>query len=78
METISAAEADRGFSRILRDVRQGQSFVVTLHGVPIAKIVPAERSDAVADVAKKALLAHLCAQPIIVLGQRWKRDELYD
>lgn len=78
METISAAEADRGFSRILRDVRQGQSFVVTLHGVPIAKIVPAERSDAVADVAKEALLAHLRAQPIIVLGQRWKRDELYD
>jgi prevent-host-death family protein len=78
METVSAAEANRSFSRILRDVREGRSVLVTSHGMPVARIVPVQRGDVVAATAKAMLLARLRAQPVIVLGQRWGRDELYD
>ncbi len=31
-EPVTAAEANRGFSRLLRGVREGASYVVTSHG----------------------------------------------
>lgn len=37
---VSAADANRRLSELLRNVREGQSYVVTAHGRPIAKIVP--------------------------------------
>jgi prevent-host-death family protein len=40
-KAVSAAEAKRRFSRILREVRDGRSYVVTSHGRPVARIVPA-------------------------------------
>ena len=77
-KTVSAAEANRNFSRILRAVREGQSYLVTAHGAPVARIVPAKRSKASVAAAKRRLLAHLRAQPVRVVGERWTRDDLYD
>ncbi|TIV74086.1 MAG: type II toxin-antitoxin system prevent-host-death family antitoxin, partial [Mesorhizobium sp.] len=34
-EAVSAADANRRFSHILRAVREGQSYVVTSHGRPV-------------------------------------------
>jgi prevent-host-death family protein len=74
-EAISAADANREFSRLLREVRQGRSFVVTSHGKPVARIAPAfEASNA---SAKTALLDRLTKEKIIDVG-RWSRDELYE
>ena len=39
----SAAEANRRFSQLLRAVREGDSYVVTAHGKPVAKIIPMSR-----------------------------------
>lgn len=75
-ETISAAEANRSFSRLLRAVREGRSYVVTSHGRPVARIVPVEEA-LVAEEAKKRLLDRLRSQPTRHIG-RWTRDELYD
>lgn len=77
-KTISAAEANRNFSRLLRAVKEGHSFVVTSHGAPVARIVPARRSEAAVAAAKRRLLAHLRSRPIQIVGERWTRDELYD
>ena len=77
-EAVSAAEANRRFSRILRNVREGHSYLVTSHGMPVARIVPARGEQAVAAVARKALLNRLRSQPVVVVGKRWRRDELYD
>lgn len=74
---ISAAEANRSFSAILREVREGQSFVVTAHGKPVARILPCEAGDAERAEARRALLARLAAQPATD-GPRWTRDELYE
>ena len=76
-ETLSAAAANRGFSRLLRSVREGRSYVVTAHGKPVARIGPVGGADAVAVGAREALLARLYAEPIVEIG-RWTRDELYE
>jgi len=37
---ISATEARKRFRSVLRDVEAGNSYVVTMHGVPVARIKP--------------------------------------
>lgn len=77
---VSAADANRTFSHILRAVREGQSFVVTAHGKPVAKIIPIdknEKQDAVRTEAREALFARLRTQTALDIGP-WKRDELYE
>jgi prevent-host-death family protein len=76
-QSISAAEANRNFSMLLRSVRDGQSYVVTSHGKPIARIIPADEPDTAAEGARLALLTRLRNQPAIEAGP-WTRDELYE
>jgi prevent-host-death family protein len=74
-KVIQAAEANRRFSRILREVREGDSYTVTSRGQPVARIVPAQADDRA--TAHKRLLERLEKQPALRLG-RWTRDDLYD
>jgi len=76
-ETVSAAEANREFSRLLRGVREGNSYVVTSHGRPVAKLVPVEKDQAAREAARKKLLERWRSQPVIDIGP-WSRDELYE
>lgn len=77
-QAVSAAEANRSFSRLLREVREeGRSFLVTSHGTPVAKLVPCATGHAARETARQALLARLAAQPAVDIG-RWSRDELYE
>ena len=75
-EAVSAADANRSFSLLLRRVREGRSYVVTSHGKPVARLIPAGKHD-VAIGARAALLARLEKQPVMDAG-RWTRDELYE
>ncbi len=77
MRTISAADANRQFSQLLREVREGQTFIVTSHGTPVATLAPVAGDLAARERAKEILLARLDAQPAQNLGP-WTRDELYD
>jgi prevent-host-death family protein len=74
---VSAADANRKFSKLLRAVREGQSFVVTSHGRAVARLVPAEKNSGVTRGAKAALLKRLRSEPVVTVG-RWRRDELYE
>lgn len=38
--TVGAREAKARFSRLLREVEEGEEVVVTRHGIPVARIVP--------------------------------------
>ena len=76
-KSVSAANANRDFSKLLRDVRNGGSVVITSHGKPIAKIIPFVTHDPVRAAAKEILLAHLSSRPAIDIGL-WTRDELYE
>ena len=64
-------------SRVLRSVREGDSYIVTAHGRPVAKIIPIGDDEAVRDKAREILLARLRAQPAIDIGP-WTREELYE
>jgi prevent-host-death family protein len=74
---VSAADANRRFSELLRTVRKGVSIVVTSHGKPVAKISPVVEDNRAAEGARSALFARLRREKVVNAG-RWTRDELYD
>ncbi|MGA2130798.1 MAG: type II toxin-antitoxin system prevent-host-death family antitoxin [Bryobacteraceae bacterium] len=74
---VSAADANRRFSELLRTVKKGQSVVVTSHGKPVARISPVNEDDGVAKGARSALFARLRRERVANVG-RWTRVELYD
>ena len=78
MKTVTAAEANRQFSSMLREVAQGGRVLVTSRGKPVATLEPVRRTAAArAGAAKRRLLARLLA--VKPVGARdWARDELYD
>ena len=75
---VSASEANRSFSTLLRQVAQGQRFTVLSHGRPVATIAPAAESTASLGVSRRALLARLATQPASGEPRSWQRDDLYD
>jgi len=76
-KAISASDANRKFSRVLREVREGQSYVVTSHGKAVARIAAFAESGATAASARASLLSRLRSERVVKIG-RWKRDELYE
>jgi prevent-host-death family protein len=76
-KTVSAADANRRFSELLRTVKKGRSIVVTSHGKATAKLTPILEDEQAAKAARSALFARLRTQRAVNAG-RWTRDELYD
>ena len=81
MKTIAAAQANRQFSALLREVAQGTEVTVVSRGRPVARIVPPGQSAAGAGGGRLSLLARLKAQAARVRPGRkrnWMRSNLYD
>jgi len=76
-EAVSAADANRRFSQLLRGVRAGRRYVVTSHGTPVARIVPATGAEPAARFARARLVERLRRQPVVSVP-RWTREELYE
>ncbi|MDR3056031.1 MAG: type II toxin-antitoxin system prevent-host-death family antitoxin [Zoogloeaceae bacterium] len=77
MRTISAADANRHFSSLLRDVTGGETVTILSRGKPVAQIRPVGSDEDEREEAKHQLLARLNQQP--VSGARdWRREELYE
>ena len=77
---ITATEANRDFSRILGEVASGETYVVTTHGKPVARLAPVTPSEEdVADrkLRLRAFLDDLAARPPQNLG-RVTRDDGYE
>ena len=72
---ITATEANRHFSRILREVEAGDSFTVTSHGRTVAQITPPPKPGSKDAVSK--MLEELEKLPRITVGP-WTREELYE
>lgn len=76
---VSAAEANRSFSKLLRAVREGKRVTITSHGEPVAEIGPVD-DDAdrrAADKAWAEIEARWATCEPIVVGP-WSREEIYD
>lgn len=76
-KAVSAADANRRFSKLLRAVREGQSYVVTSHGKAVARVVPLQKGAGIARNARATLIKRLRSQPVASVG-RWSREELYE
>lgn len=75
-EAISASDANRRFSELLRRVQKGKSIVVTSHGKAVARIIPMTDRENATRGARAVLLERLRKQPVIDIG-KWSREELY-
>ena len=77
MQTVRAVDANRHFSNVLKQVSQGEEFLVISHGKPVATIAPVRKADNAHLAARGLLLARLQSQE--TTGVRtWTRDELYE
>lgn len=77
MKTISAGDANRHFSNLLRDVATGEVITVLSRGRPVATIAPARSDSGEREAAKLSLLGRLRTQK--TTGARnWSRDDLYE
>lgn len=77
MKTISAADANRHFSGMLRDVATGEIITVLSRGKAVATIAPARPEVDQRQSAKRLLLQRLSQQAN--QGERnWTRSELYE
>ena len=75
MRTVTASDANRNFSGLLRDVASGQSILIVSRGAPVAKISPVDVKIG-RMAAKESLLLRLSGQR--ASGRRdWTRNELY-
>jgi prevent-host-death family protein len=84
---IPAAEANRSFSKLLAQVRDGKSFVVTSHGKPVARLSPVDEKaaeEAAAELVAREErwqrhLERLRTQPLAEKpAGKWTREELYE
>ena len=76
-EAISAADAKRRFSHLLREVRKGRHYVVISDGTPVARLIPADKHKSALAGARTALLSRLEEQPLADAG-RWTRPDVYN
>ncbi len=77
MKTISAAEANRHFSAMLREATRGQTILITSRGKPVATLGPASEKPQIRAAAKAALLTRLSKRK--ASGERnWVRADVYD
>jgi prevent-host-death family protein len=79
MKTVSAAEANRSFSKLLGGINKGEQYTITSHGKPVAQLLPIDTSDEEGrkELARLRLFEALEARPVLNLP-RFTRDEIYD
>lgn len=78
--TVTAAEANRSFSRLLRAAKEGTCVTITAHGKPVAELGPVETDEAEREQRLRALAemeTRWVAEEPRVIGP-WTREELYD
>ena len=77
MQTVRAVDANRHFSSVLKQVSQGEEFLVISRGKPVATITPVRKVDNAHVAARSMLLERLADQEPTGV-RNWTRDELYE
>lgn len=80
MKTVGAFEAKTHLNQLLKRVSQGETIRITLRGVPVAKLVPAEEGQQkdlkkvvreIREIRKGASLNRLTIRELIDEGRRY-------
>jgi prevent-host-death family protein len=77
---MTATEANRKFSTVLREVGLGKKVTITSHGRNVAVVSPAEQDDSEHErklEVLSALKARWEKQPHVTIGP-WTREALYE
>jgi len=80
MSTIGAREANRSFSRILREAENGETVTITRNGKPVATLAPLVRPP-LSGKARKAAhskLMKLLEKGLDLGGKGFTRDEMHE
>lgn len=79
MKQISASDANRSFSSLLREVASGKTVTIVSRRKPVATIAPVRQGVASAQqAARRRLIARLRQQPVQAAARGWRRSDLYD
>ena len=81
MKTVSATEANRHFSKLLREVKAGETVIVTSRGKPVVEMRPPSTcsdEERRREEAWRDLLDHLATRPVLGIPITWTREDLYD
>lgn len=62
--TIPQRELRNNVSEVLRAAEAGQTFTVTVHGRPVARVVPADRPDRPRVDVDRQTLRRILAEPV--------------
>jgi len=78
MSSIGAREANRSFSRILREAESGKTVIITRNGKPVARLEPAVAKPTSGKAREKAIarMVELMEKGLDFGGRRFTRDEL--
>ncbi len=71
-EEYSIYDAKAQLSALVRQVREGQTFVITVHGEPVAELRPIEKAPETQTLAER--IADLRAQGAIIPATRKPSD----
>lgn len=76
MQTVGAFEAKTHLSRLLASVKRGETFTITHHGQPIAKLVPVDELGGTKDINSVIIKLNALSRRL-TLGGDWRqlRDE---
>jgi prevent-host-death family protein len=80
ISTVTASEANRSFSKLLRAVGRGEKVEITSHGRKVAVLAPVEREAPTREQRLEALeklKKHWAEREFKVIGP-WTREELYE
>jgi prevent-host-death family protein len=80
MRTVSAREANQGFSQLLGEAASGQEIVITRHGKPIATLAPfvAKSAEVERLAAVERLKAFFSGSPAAGRARRFTREEMHE
>jgi len=76
VKTITAGEANRRFSRLLREVAKGGAYTIVSRGRLVAVIRPVGHDTTLRRQAKQRLLERLRSREVTGV-RNWRREELY-
>lgn len=81
MSSVGAREANRSFSKILKEAENGNTVTITRNGKPVAKLSPVGKkwkSQAERDAAISRMVETLRNSGLHFGGRRFTRDEMHE
>lgn len=80
IQTISLTLANRNFSKLIRDVENGATFVITRHGCPVATLTRHKLNKSADEdwTAAYERMTEILNKGTSLGGLQAKREELYD